>query len=894
MLFLRGAPGPLRISHCDVTVPLPMALERYRQKRDFRVTPEPAGKVGQRRSRKLAFVIQKHAASRLHYDFRLELNGVLLSWAVPKGPSLDPNDKRLAMHVEDHPLEYGDFEGVIPAKQYGAGTVMVWDRGTWAPKADPDEGYAKGRLKFDLDGEKLKGGWNLVRSRGGKYGGENSWLLFKEADEFARLGAEGLIAEDRPESVVSGRSLEQIAADADRVWHSNKSVAANVKGGAIRKPAANIVAGLATVKGARKAPLPDLIEAQLATAVKSPPTGPAWVHEIKYDGYRMLCRIARQQARMVSRTANDWTRDFDALARALALLPVDDAWLDGEVVALDARGRSSFQALQRALSATDSRGLKYLAFDLLHLNGFDLRGVALSERKRLLRELLSNAPAAIQYSEHFAVPGPAFLQNVGELGLEGMISKRADLPYRGGRGPAWQKIKCMRRQEMVIGGFTDPEGSRQGFGALLLGVYEPDGRLAYSGKVGTGFNDASLAALSRSLSAIAQKESPFHNPPKGAEGRRAHWVRPILVAEVAFAEWTDDGTLRHPSFLGLRADKRAADVVREHPETSNESDAPDEPPPGRSQAKTRAVADKNAVAGIVVSNPDKKLYPEAAVTKRDLALYYAAVGEWMLPHVRGRPLTLLRCPNGWNDECFYQKKAEGGVNEAISRVEIENGDGSVSLYMMADSVPAVVALLQMGVLEMHPWGSRAPRLGLPDRIIFDLDPDDAVEWEDLRQAALLVKTLLENIGLAPFLKTTGGKGLHVVAPIEPVVGWEQVKGFTKAVAEFLERTFPDRFTSKLLKISRRGKIFIDYLRNGEGATAVAAYSTRARANAPVSAPVAWDELSADLRFDRFNVGNMPKRLKRVKADPWRDIAAAAVPLTPAVMARVGFKPEKNR
>jgi bifunctional non-homologous end joining protein LigD len=894
MLFVGGAAGPLRISHCDVTVSLSMALERYRQKRDFRVTPEPAGKVGQRRSRKLAFVIQKHAASRLHYDFRLELNGVLLSWAVPKGPSLDPNDKRLAMHVEDHPLEYGDFEGVIPPKQYGAGTVMVWDRGTWTPKADPVEGYAKGRLKFDLDGEKLKGGWNLVRSRSGKYGGENSWLLFKEADEFARLGAEGLIAEDRPESVVSGRSLEQIAVDADRVWHSNKSVAANVKGGAIRKPGANIVAGLARIKGARKAPLPDLIEAQLATAAKSPPTGPAWVHEIKYDGYRMLCRIAHQQARMVSRNANDWTGDFDALASALALLPVDDAWLDGEVIALDARGRSSFQALQKALSAADSRGLKYLAFDLLHLNGFDLRGAALSERKRLLHEILSNAPAAIQYSEHFAVPGPAFLQNVGQLGLEGMISKRADLPYRGGRGPAWQKIKCMRRQEMVIGGFTDPEGSRHGFGALLLGVYEPDGRLAYSGKVGTGFSDASLVALSRSLSALGQNESPFHNPPQGAEGRRAHWVRPVLVAEVAFAEWTDDGTLRHPVFLGLRADKRAADVVREPAETSNDGEAPDEPPPSRPRAKTRAVADKNAVAGIVVSNPDKKLYPEAAVTKRDLALYYAAVGEWMLPHVRGRPLTLLRCPNGWNDECFYQKKAEGGVNEAISRVEIENSDGSVSLYMMADSVPAIVALLQMGVLEMHPWGSRAPRLGLPDRIIFDLDPDDAVEWEDLRQAALLVRTLLENIGLAPFLKTTGGKGLHVVAPIEPVVGWEQVKGFTKAVAEFLERTFPDRFTSKLLKISRRGKIFIDYLRNGEGATAVAAYSTRARANAPVSAPVGWDELSADLRFDRFNVGNMPTRLKKVKADPWRDIADAAVSLTPAVMARVGFKPEKNR
>jgi bifunctional non-homologous end joining protein LigD len=896
MLLIRGCSEAV----ADETVgsdrlSIAMALERYRQKRDFRVTPEPAGKVGQRRSRKLAFVIQKHAATRLHYDFRLELNGVLLSWAVPKGPSLDPNDKRLAMHVEDHPLEYGDFEGVIPPKQYGAGTVMLWDRGTWTPKADPDEGYAKGRLKFELDGEKLKGGWNLVRSRSGKYGGDNSWLLFKEADEFARLGAEGLIAEDRPESVVSGRSLEQIAVDADRVWHSNKSVAANLKGGAIRKPRANVVAGLARIKGARKAALPDLIEAQLATAAKSPPTGAAWVHEIKYDGYRMLCRIEHGAARLVSRTANDWTGDFDAVARALALLPVSDAWLDGEVVALDGGGRTSFQALQKALSAADSRKLKYLAFDLLHLNGFDLRDVALLERKRLLREILSSAPAAIQYSEHFAVPGPAFLQNVGELGLEGMISKRGDLPYRAGRGPAWQKIKCLRRQEMVIGGFTDPEGSRHCFGALLLGVYEPDGKLAYSGKVGTGFSDASLAALSQSLVALGQKTSPFHNPPKGAEARRAHWVQPVLVAEVSFTEWTDDGTLRHPSFLGLRADKRASDVVRERPPSANAGEAAEEPVPRpRSQAKPRAVEDKNAVAGIVVSNPDKKLYPEAAITKRDLALYYAAVGDWMLPHVRGRPLTLLRCPNGWNEECFYQKKAEGGVNEAISRVEIENGDGSVSLYMMADSVPAIVALLQMGVLELHPWGSRAPELGFPDRVIFDLDPDDAVEWEELRQAALLVRTLLENIGLTPFLKTTGGKGLHVVVPILPGVGWESVKGFSKAVAEFLERTFPDRFTSKLLKISRRGKIFIDYLRNGEGATAVAAYSTRARANAPVSAPVAWDELSRDLRFDHFNVGNMPKRLKKVKVDPWRDIAGAAVALTPAVMARVGFKPEKKR
>jgi bifunctional non-homologous end joining protein LigD len=868
-----------------------MALERYRQKRNFRVTPEPAGKVGQRRSRELAFVIQKHAATRLHYDFRLELNGVLLSWAVPKGPSLDPNDKRLAMHVEDHPLEYGNFEGVIPPKQYGSGTVMLWDRGTWIPKSDPEEGYAKGRLKFELDGEKLKGGWNLVRSRSGKFGGENSWLLFKEADEFARLGREASIAEDRPDSILSGRSLQQIAADADRVWHSNKSVAANVNSGAIQKPRTKAVAGLAKVKGARKAVLPQRLEPQLASAAKSPPAGPAWVHEIKYDGYRMLCRIAQQQVRMVSRTAKDWTGDFPGLARALARLPVDSAWLDGEVVALDARGRTSFQALQKALSAGESAGLTYLAFDLLYLDGFDLRDVVLTERKRVLRELLSNAPAAIKYSEDFAVSGPAFFQNVGDLGLEGMVSKRGDLPYRAGRGPGWQKIKCLQRQELVIGGFTDPEGSRHGFGALLLGVYESDGKLAYAGKVGTGFSDASLADLSHALSELVQKQSPFRNPPGGAEGRRAHWVRPVLVAEVSFTEWTDDGTLRHASFRGLRADKPATEVVRERPAPLSIHSEPNEQAP-RAPARANALrsTDKNAVAGILLTNPDKKLYPEAGITKRDLALYYAAVGEWMLPHLRDRPLTLLRCPNGWNEECFYQKKAEEGVNDAISRVEIHSGDGSTARYMMADSVPAIVALLQMGVLEVHPWGSRASSLGFPDRIIFDLDPDDEVGWEDLKQAALIVKTLLENIGLAPFLKTTGGKGLHVVVPVEPAVGWENVKGFTKAVAEFLERTFPDRFTAKLLKVSRRGKIFIDYLRNSEGATAVAAYSTRARPRAPVSTPVAWDELSRDLRFDHFNVGNVPKRLAKGKADPWQGIADATTSLSPAVMARVGFKP----
>lgn len=630
----------------------------------------------------------------------------------------------------------------------------------------------------------------------------------------------------------------------------------------------------------------------MATAAKAPPTGPAWVHEIKVDGYRMLARVAKQQVRMVSRNAKDWTGDFPVLARALARLPVKSAWLDGEVVAFDAEGRTSFQALQKALAAADSRELAYLAFDLLYLDGFDLRDVVLTERKRLLRELLDSAPAPIRYSEHFAAAGPAFLQNVADLGLEGMVSKRGDLPYRAGRGPAWQKVKCQRRQELVIGGFTDPEGSRHGFGALLLGVHEPDGRLTYAGKVGTGFSAAALAELSRRLADLVQRASPFHNPPRGAEARRAHWVRPVLVAEVSFTEWTDDGTLRHPSFHGLRADKPAAEVVRERALPMPAIETPSKPSPRPPGAAVRPGADKNTVAGIALTNPDKLLFPEAGITKRQLALYYATAGEWMLPHVRDRPLTLLRCPTGWDHECFYQKKAEDSVSAQISRVEIAGSDGGVSLYMMADSVPAIVALVQMGVLEMHPWGSRAPNLDLPDRIIFDLDPDDAVGWEDLKQAALIVKTLLENIGLAPFLKTTGGKGLHVVVPIEPGAGWEQVKGFTKAAAEFLERTFPDRFTSKLLKVSRRGKIFIDYLRNGEGATAVAAYSTRARANAPVSAPVAWGELARDLRFAHFNAVNMPKRLAKMKIDPWHGIAGAAVPLSPAVMAKVGFEPRR--
>ena len=865
-----------------------MALERYRQKRDFRVTPEPRGKVKPRRSGELRYVIQKHRATRLHYDLRLELDGVLLSWAVPKGPSLDPNDKRLAVHVEDHPLEYGDFEGVIPAKQYGAGAVMIWDRGTWTPKSDPEKGYASGRLKFDLYGEKLKGGWNLVRSRGGKYG-DKSWLLIKEADEHARLGHDAQITEERPESVLSGRSIERIASAADRVWNSNQSVAANLKAGALRG-SATPKRGLrvAAIESARKSALPDRIEAQLATAAKSPPAGPGWVHEVKYDGYRMLCRIAHGKVRMLSRSGKDWTGDFPAIVAALAMLPVESAWLDGEVVAFDDTGRASFQRLQQALAAAHPEQLAYVAFDLLYLDGYDLRGAPLTERKRVLQDLLSHAPAAIRFSEHFDASGADFLRNIRELGLEGMVSKRGNARYQSGRGPAWQKVKCLRRQEMVIGGFTDPEGSRSGFGALLLGVHDGDGGLLYSGKVGTGFDEATLAALSSKLKRLVQSESPFRNPPQGAEARRAHWVNPVLVAEVSFTEWTDDGTLRHPSFEALREDKPAEDVVRESLASAFVVHAG--AAGGRSrEANARHGTAGNTVASATLTHPDKLLYPESKITKRGLASYYAAVGEWMLPHLRDRPLTLVRCPNGWDKPCFYQKNADDSASAAISRVEIASDDGRKSLYMMANSVAAIVALVQMGVLEIHPWGSRAPKLALPDRIVFDLDPEETVAWHDIRQAVLLVKTLLEKIGLAAFLKTTGGKGLHVVVPIRPGASWDDVKGFSKAVAELLERTFPDRFTAKLLKVSRHGRIFIDYLRNAEGATAVAAYSTRARAQAPVSTPIGWNELSRDVRFAYFNTTSVLRRLAKANDDPWGDIDERAVALDAALMAKVGYK-----
>jgi len=876
-----------------------MALELYRKKRNFKTTPEPAGRVGKRRAQGLSFVIQKHRASHLHYDFRLELNGVLLSWAVPKGPSLDPADKRLAMHVEDHPIEYGDFEGVIPPKQYGSGTVLLWDRGEWEPVGDPDASYRQGKLKFKLRGEKLQGGWTLVKSHGGKYGGDKSWLLIKERDEYARTGADAHIVETEPQSVASGRDLDAIASDADRVWHSNKSVAENVKTGRVARRQVDVSPG--RLSGARKVKMPDEIAPQLALLVDDPPDGDGWLHEIKFDGYRMLCRVDGGKCRMFSRTAKDWTASFPDIAAAAARLPVKSAWIDGEVIVNDRNGRSSFQSLQNVLSADSQDKPLYYAFDVPYLDGYDLRDASLASRKEVLRAIVGN-DGLIRYSDHVEGNGDAFFAQACKMGLEGIISKRADSPYQATRGRAWQKIKCNLRQEFVIGGYTDPQGARSGFGALLLGVYDGDD-LRYCGKVGTGFNDALLASLVTRLRKLAIDKPPFVNPPTGAEGRRAHWVKPELVGEVTFTEWTRDATLRHPSFEGLREDKRARDVVREMPaHESNESAPAKGPAKPRSASASRvanasakkarakrpvAAANENAVADVVISNGDKLLYPEAGITKRDLAEYYAAVGDWIVPQLENRPLTLVRCPNGWDKPCFFQKHASASISEYIDTIDIREGGGEQP-YMMANNVSAVVALLQMGVLELHPWGSRAPKLSHPDRLVFDFDPDEKLGWDKLVDGVNVLRKLLDTLGLQSFLKTTGGKGLHVVVPLQPTRAWDEAKEFCKTIAELLVRTFPDRFTSKMTKSTREGRIFVDYLRNAENATAIAAYSARAKANAPVAMPIAWEQLKSDLRYAHFNVKNVPAMLRRRRNDPWAELATVRQQLTDSMLRQVGM------
>jgi bifunctional non-homologous end joining protein LigD len=899
-----------------------MGLTTYWAKRDFGLTPEPRGKAGKRASQGWSFVVQKHAASHLHYDFRLELDGVLLSWAVPKGPSLDPADKRLAMQTEDHPIEYGGFEGIIPKGQYGGGTVMVWDRGTWTPQGDPREGLKKGRLKFTLDGAKLSGGWNLVRTRGrddGKNEGR-AWLLIKERDADAVANAS--IVEQEPDSVASGRSLDEIAQAKEHVWRSDKSVKENVKAGAV----ATAKRKSAVPDGAKKSALPDYVAPMLTTLMADPPAGDDWIHEVKYDGYRLVARIERGKVRLFSRNEKEWTASFPQVARDLAALPVQSAWIDGEVVVLDESGRSSFQGLQNALANPKAKGVAFFAFDVMYLDGYDLRGVVLTERKRVLREIAADQPGLVRVGPELAGSGDEFFAQACKLGLEGIIAKRATSTYASGlRTREWQKIKCIQRQEMVIAGYTEPQGSRKGFGALLLGYHE-DGKLRYAGKVGTGFNDAMLRKLMPELTAREIDKPAFVDPPRGYEAKGAHWIRPELVAEIAFTEWSRDGALRHPSFQGMRPDKKAADVVRERPADKSEpatkaAKAHAAKLPAKSSkskkaasakttaakttaakttaAKTTAVKttataraparksdEKLEIAGIAISNPGKPYFPEAHITKGDLVQYYVDVAPLLLPHIAGRPLSLVRCPDGWRGQCFYQKNADKAVNPAVSRIPVPESGGGKATYMGASTPAALAALVQWGVIEMHPWGARAPRLDRPDRLIFDFDPDPDLPWSDLVTAVTLLRTLLGEMNLTGFLKTTGGKGLHVVLPIRATLDWDEAKDFTRSVAELMVRTFPDRFVATITKAKRHGKILIDYFRNAREATAVAPYVVRSRENAPVAMPIAWDELGQDVRNDHFNVGNARERLASLKQDPWADFLDTRQTITAAMRKRL--------
>jgi bifunctional non-homologous end joining protein LigD len=930
-----------------------MGLQEYKRKRNFKATPEPEGQV-QSTQGGSSFVIQKHAASRLHYDFRLEMEGVLRSWAVPKGPSLDPGEKRLAVHVEDHPLDYGTFEGIIPKGQYGGGTVLLWDRGTWYPEGDPVAGYKKGHLRFRLDGEKLQGSWDLFRMGGRRRDDEDkeNWLLVKVNDETAVPGSGDAITEERPESVATGLSLEEIAADPERVWQSNREQPASriasfkdriaakaTRAGA--KPAKKaarkalavaeaakeeIASGIdpSAIEGARKAPMPAKIEPQLATLVEAVPKGEEWVHEIKFDGYRCLCHVKDGECRVITRNGKDWTDRFAPVARAAGDLPVRQAILDGEVVVLDPNGTTSFQALQNALTENRDRDLVYFAFDLLHLDGYDLRKAPLLARKEALGRLLGPAKGTIRYSDHVQGGGEGFYRQACDFALEGIIAKRGDLPYHGGRNKDWLKIKCLKRQEFVIVGFTNPEGSRVGLGALWLAVNDGQGNLVSAGKVGTGFDGKLLRDLRKRLDKITIPKPAFQNPPRGAEARRSHWVEPKLVAEVAFTEWTRDGILRHPTFQGLREDKSPQEVVRELPQDLPEETGTKKAEARRPAAKTaksvkktpvKKAAAKTAVrsgpkpplqpapeekalpagrsrkkeveiSGVRFSNPDKVLFPEQGVTKRDLAVFYSRVAGWILPHLKDRPLTLVRCPEGRARQCFYQKHMGEHVPPSVHRVDI--GDDPEP-YGAVSSLEGLLSLVQMGVLEFHIWGSHRDKIDLPDYVVFDLDPDEGLPWERVVEAAYEMRGFLDGLGLRSFLKTTGGKGLHVALPLTRRLDWDEVKAFTKAVTETVVAANPGRYTSKLPKASRKGKIFIDYLRNGRGATSICAYSTRARPGAAVSTPLFWEELEQGVRADSFNVQNLPERLEKLPADPWVEFFQVRQSITAAMKKAVGMR-----
>ena len=792
-------------------------LETYNAKRDFARTKEPAGTVAATGGN--SFVVQKHAATRLHWDFRLELGGVLLSWAVTRGPSTDPEDKRLAVRTEDHPLGYGSFEGTIPKGQYGGGTVMLWDRGTWEPQDDPVAGLAKGKLHFTLHGERMQGEWVLVRLHPRPKEKHENWLLRKIADDHAT----GDLVAEHLTSVASARDMDAIAAGGDS-WVSAREdvkIAGHAEHGA-DAPDADAAPAPAPRKrptkvSAKPLPSPAFREPQLATLVDRPPPGNDWLHETKYDGYRAQTAVANGQAVVYTRSGLDWTPTFGAIGPAAAKLPCRSALIDGEIVALDDHGRPDFSLLRDRLGKGGA--LLYFAFDLLELDGEDLAHLPLTERKARLAVLLEGADPVIHYAEHVRGGGEAMFEALCGSGYEGVVSKKADGRYKSGRTGSWLKAKCTKRQEFVIGGWSASTKGR-GFASLLLGVQEADG-LRYVGRVGTGFDDKTLADLSARFEATAVTEQPFIGKLAAMQRRGAHWVRPELVAEIAFAEMTADGNLRHASFLGLRGDKPAAAVVREV------AQAP--------------AADLSAFR---ITHPERIVFPEIALTKGALAAYYATLADYMLPVLVRRPVSLVRCPQGRAKACFFQKHDSGMFGSSVHHVDIRESDGTTEAYLYVEDTAGLMACVQMGTIEFHGWGSTVDALETPDRLVIDLDPDTGLDFAVVKTAAVLIRDRLRAAGLDSAPMLTGGKGVHVVAPLVPSAEWPAVKAWARDFAEALAGEMPDAFVATMSKAKRTGRIFIDYLRNQRGATAVLPYSVRAREGAGVAVPLTWAELDA--------------------------------------------------
>jgi bifunctional non-homologous end joining protein LigD len=853
----------------------PKSLSTYRKKRDFEKTTEPSGDVKVTPSKQRRFVVQKHDATRLHYDFRLEFDGVFKSWAVTRGPSLDPHDKRLAVEVEDHPLDYGDFEGTIPKGQYGGGTVQLWDRGYWESD-NPEKGFAKGDLKFTLHGDKLHGSWVLVRMRHDRTGGKRTnWLLIKHRDEYAREGeSNDLLEEDR--SVASGRSMKEIASGkgkpptpfmtargktkADAVWHSNRGEAAEAR--------AHNRKSVTPPKAPKVDAMPDFVAFELCTSVEQPPSGSGWGHEIKFDGYRVQLRVEHGEATLKTRKGLDWTDKFKTIAKAGGELP--DAMLDGEIVALDHEGHPDFSALQAAISDGKTDQLVFYAFDLLFAGGEDLRRLPLGMRKERLKRLLDGlsgkAAKSIRYVEHFEADGAEVLESAKKLSLEGIVSKKLSAPYRSGRSDNWTKTKSRAGQEVVLGGWKTTNGK---FRSLMAGVYR-DGHLAFVGIIGTGFGQDTVRRIMPVLKKAEADKSPFGGKDAPRKTRDIHWLKPELVAEIEFAGFTEGGNIRQAAFKGLRQDKPADEVVAEKPAMVNVI-----------KPASKASSKAGEVMGVVISKPDKELWPETSdgpgITKLDLARYFEMVGEWMLPHLKGRPCSVVRAPDGIKGETFFQRHAMTGTSKLLELVRVS---GDRKPYLQIDRVEGLAAVAQSGGLELHPWNCAPDATDVPGRLVFDLDPAPNVGFADVIEAAKDMRERLTALGLESFCKTTGGKGLHVVAPLtygaRDKVTWKEAKAFAQGVCQWMARDNPDQYLLNMSKKLRKGKIFLDYLRNDRMATAVAVLSPRARDGATVSMPLTWAQVRGDLDPKRYTIRTVPALLAKSKAWDGYDDAASSI------------------